>query len=666
MEAPAKGVRVIPSVGQPAFSSSCAPRCDVDEMASPQLFSAISDTPATPLRFRLVSPGTEAETSGARFHRAEHVKNVLHVRKKTVISAPVLGACAILCGICSLTGCDREVGGRAASEVAPAAFRDVAEESGLVFRHNNGMSGELYMPEMVGSGVALFDYNNDGRFDVFAVQGGPMKSAATPEASDAPTHRLFRNDLAVQPNGRCVLKFTDVTEETGLSFADYGMGVIAGDYDGDGWIDLYVTCLGRNRLLRADGNGIFTDVAEAAGVAGDGWNSSASWIDFDRDGRLDLFVCRYLEWTFESHRMCRNLAGGDDYCGPATYPSARSRLYRNLGNGKFADVSLDSGIASKAGAALGVVSADFDGDAWPDLLVANDGMANHLWINQKDGTFKEEALARGCAVNCNGKAEANMGVIAADFHDSGCDDLFITHITTQHATFYRNLGQGQFADETRHLDLDAPTRPFTGFGTCAIDYDNDGSLDIFAANGAVKIIDSQMKAGLQPPLRQRSQLFHQLKDSKLRFREITDGAFLTVEDVGRGLANGDLDNDGAVDLVISNNNGPLRVLLNQVGSKNHWLGLRLMDGSPGHQHDVLGAVATLDRSGQPTLRRRCATDGSYLSSSDPRVVFGLGDSTTVDRVCVQWPDGLAEEWRGLAVDQYHELARGSGVKISDR
>jgi len=540
------------------------------------------------------------------------------------------------------------------------AFRDAAEETGLIFHHVNGMSGQYYLPEMVGAGVALFDYNNDGKLDVLLLQGGPLGPEHKPDPSRWPRHRLFRNDLEVQPDGRRVLRFTDVTEAAGLNFADYAMGVAAGDFDNDGWVDLYITCLGRNRLLHNNGNGTFTDVTETAGVGCGGWSTSAAWVDFDRDGLLDLFVCQYLDWDFNKHQLCHSIAGRKDYCGPKTFQPARSRLFRNLGNGRFQDVSLSSGIQSKAGAALGVVCADLDGDGWPDLFVANDGMANHLWMNQRDGTFREQALLRGCALNANGEAEANMGVIAADFSRDGRDDLFITHLKTEHATYYRNLGKGNFADETARCDLDTPTRPFTGFGAGALDYDNDGFLDIFCTNGEVRLIEEQARAGVVLPLRQRCQLFHNLGGRRLRFQEMRRGDALNIEDVGRGAAFGDLDNDGDIDIVVTNNNGPARLLLNQVGQNKHWLGLRLVDGPPGRRHDALGAIATLERAGQPLLRRRCATDGSYCSSSDPRVLFGLGDATDTGVLRVQWPDGKTEEWRGLAVDRYHELARGSG------
>jgi enediyne biosynthesis protein E4 len=572
----------------------------------------------------------------------------------------------VLAGIVALVlvGCSKPLSSSPPNndEERVAPFRDVADEAGVHFRHVNGMSGKFYMPEIVGAGVALFDYNNDGKLDIFLVQGGPLGPDEKPDPARRPRHRLFRNDTETLPNGERVLKFTDVTDEAGLNFADYGMGVAAADFDGDGFIDLYITCFGRNRLLHNNGNGTFTDVTEKAGVGCAGWSTSAAWIDFDHDGRPDLFVCQYLEWTYNNHQVCRTLSGGKDYCGPISFPPARSRLFHNLGNGRFEDVSLASGIQAKAGAALGVVVADLNEDGWPDIFVANDGMPNFLWINQRDGTFKEEATPSGCALNRDGRTEANMGVALADFTNSGRDDLFITHLTGEKSTYYRNLGKGLFVDETARCGLDAPTRPFTGFGTAALDYDNDGLLDIFSTNGEVRLIDKQVRAGVELPLRQRCQLFHNLGGKQLRFEEIRQGQSLRVEEVGRGVAFGDLNNDGAVDIVVTNNNGPARLLLNQAAQGRHWLGLRLVDGPPGRRRDVLGAVATVERPGQSPLRRRCATDGSYCSSSDPRVLFGLGESTEASRVRVQWPDGLVEQFQELPIDRYHELVRGSGRK----
>ena len=548
------------------------------------------------------------------------------------------------------------------SSEASAAFHDAAAETGLLFQHDNGMTGVRYMPEMVGAGTALFDYDRDGDLDVFLVQGRRLGPEVSPDAVDGPCHRLYRNDLEIGSDGKRHLRFTDVSAAAGLTFCDYGMGVAAGDYDNDGWIDLYVTCLGANRLLRNTGRSGFEDVTAQAGLADEpGWSSSAAWVDYDRDGRLDLVVCRYLLWDFAVHQNCASPGGQVDYCGPNAFQPARSRLFHNVGNGRFEDVSRASRISSLAGAALGVVCADLDEDGWPDFFITNDGMSNHLWMNHKDGTFHEEASVRGCAMNSEGKPEANMGVIAADFRNVGRIDLFITHLKGEHATYYENLNDGIFADVTAKLALDGTTRPFTGFGTGALDYDNDGWLDLFATNGEVRTNDAQAQAGIKVPMRQRSMLFHNQGGDSIRFEEIRAGKFLQVEDVGRGAAFGDLDQDGDLDIVVTNKAGPTRLLINDVGQDQHWLGLRLVDGPADARRDVLGAIVRVERPNAPILQRRSATDGSYLSSSDPRTLFGLGRYSQVTRVVVKWPDGREEVWRDLAVDQYHDLARGSGV-----
>lgn len=562
--------------------------------------------------------------------------------------------------------------GRKAAEPRPGGvFRDAARETGLIFQHHNGMSGKRYLPEMVGSGVALLDYDNDGDLDVFLVQGGVFEPGPAVDGGPASRPALFRNDLRVMPDGRRVLHFTGVTEQAGLGSLGYGMGVAAADFDGDGFVDLFVTSLRTNHLLRNLGNGAFREITASAGLAAEGgWATSASWVDIDRDGHPDLYVCYYLLWTFGNHKSCRSPGGVNDYCGPKAFPPARSRLFRNLGNGQFQDISLRSRIAGKAGSALGVVAADLTGDGWPDLFVANDGMENFLWVNRQDGSFAEEALERGAALDLDGATAANMGVVAADFENRGLDNLFVTHLMKEHATYYRNLGGGQFEDVTASVGLDAPTRPFTGFGTVAIDYDNDGWQDLFAANGEVRIIDEQLRAGVALPLRQRALLFHN-RGAQLGFEEIKTGDFLKLEEVGRGVAVGDLDNDGRADLVVTNNAGPARVLLNQAGPEgtgkaNSWLGLRLVDGPAGRRRDALGAAARVERAGEPALWRRVATDGSYLSSSDPRLLFGLGASPAVDRILVTWQDGKREEWRGIQAGRYHELVRGSGRDLGAR
>ncbi|MBM4077419.1 MAG: VCBS repeat-containing protein, partial [Planctomycetes bacterium] len=369
------------------------------------------------------------------------------------------------------------------------------------------MIGKRFILEIMGPGSALFDYDNDGDLDLFLVQGRSLESSALTVVQSDSIHRLFRNDLTVDSTGKRQLRFTDVTQEAGLTFSDYGMGVIAGDVDRDGHVDLYVTCYGRDRLLRNTGRKTFEDVTESSGLKSDSaWSTSASFADYDRDGWLDLFVCQYLDWTFETHIDCKSPWGGHGYCGPKSFTPSRSRLYHNLGNGRFEDVSQSSGINSRSGPALGVVGTDLNDDGWVDFFVANDAMPNNAWINQRNGTFVDEALVRGCAVNADGKSEGNMGIIAADFFNRGRLDLFITHIKTEHATFYENLGEGMFSDITASLGLDAPTRAYTGFGTGAIDFNNDGKLDIFVTNGGIQIDQEQERAGLAVPLRQKSLL----------------------------------------------------------------------------------------------------------------------------------------------------------------
>lgn len=543
-------------------------------------------------------------------------------------------------------------------------FRDAAEEVGLTFRHDNGMTGERYILEIMGPGSALFDFDGDGDLDLFLVQGRSLDKTEFAKADSPSIHRLFRNDLSRDETGQPVLKFVDVTTSTGLTFSDYGMGAIAGDYDRDGHIDLYVTNFGHDRLLRNTGSGTFEDVTQVSELtAPPAWSTSASFADYDGDGWLDLFVCQYLDWTLDTHVACKSPWGGHGYCGPKTFPASRSRLYHNERNGTFQDVSESSLINSKPGAALGVVGADLDEDGWTDFFVANDAMPNHLWINQHNGTFQDEALVRGCAVNADGMSEGNMGIIAADFFNEGHSDLFITHLRTEHATFFRNLGNGMFMDITASLGLDAPTRPYTGFGTAAIDYDNDGALDIFITNGSVQINPEQEKSGIAPPLRQRSLLFHNVGTSGPEFVPLTDTPCLDVEEIGRGAAFGDLDQDGDVDIIVNNNHGPVRLLLNEAGQTNHWLGVRLVEGSKEAVFDALGAVAQLERSGSPTLTRRCATDGSYLSASDPRLIFGLGDSCETGTLHVRWPDGSSDRWEGLDCDRYHTLRKATSLSF---
>ena len=569
---------------------------------------------------------------------------------------------------CFAAGCrDRTPSpGLAGSTGLPAAstdwFSDMAEASGLRFIHVNGMSGDLTMPEILGPGVALFDYDNDGDLDVFVLQGqalGEKGRGQAAQGSPGPlTGRLFRNDLDVHPDGTRTLHFTDVTAQSGIAATGYGMGVATGDFDNDGFVDLYLTNFGANQLLHNNGDGTFTDVTAKSGTAASGWSVSAAFLDYDRDGWLDLYVGSYLRYTIEGATKCFSPSGARDYCTPNSYKPLPGRLFHNNRNGTFTDTTALSRIASEFGPALGVATADFNGDGWIDLYIANDSQPNQLWINQHDGTFRNTALLAGAALTQEGKAEASMGVDAGDFDNDGDEDLFVTEQTGEGHNLFVNDGSGSFDDRSARSGLAAASLGYTGFGTAWFDYDNDGWLDLLTANGAVQTIQALAQARDPFPLHQRKQLFHNLGNG--RFEDVTAaaGAVFQLSEVGRGAAFGDIDNDGDTDVVIANNNGPLRVLINNVGNRKHWLGLRLVAGA--RPRDMLGARVAIVRRNGPTLWRRARADGSYASANDPRVLVGLGDSTEMPTVRVTWPDGRTDEWTNTAIDRYATLTETGG------
>ncbi len=551
----------------------------------------------------------------------------------------------------------------AAATAVPHWFTDVAETMGLTFQHFNGMSGEFYLAEIMGPGVALFDYDNDGDLDVYAVQGqmlGRGKSiqqATIPPPAGVPlSDRLFRNDLSVAADGTRRVHFTDVTAQSGIDVRSYGMGVAAGDVNNDGWVDLFLTRLGSSVMLRNNGNGTFTDVSEQSGIVNAAWGVSSSFVDYDRDGWLDLYVGNYLTYSVESDRDCFSRNGSAAYCSPASYRGAPDRLFRNRGNGTFVDVTATARMAGEALPALGVVSADFNGDAWPDIFVANDGTANLLWINQRDGTFKETGFLSGSALSGDGRPEGSMGVDAGDFDNDGDEDLVMTHIAGEGHNLYVNDGAGLFEDRSTVVGLTAATLGYTGFGAGWVDVDNDGALDLFTVSGAIQMIEELARGGDRYPLHQRKQLFRNVAG---RFEDVTASAGTAFElsEVGRGSAFGDIDNDGDTDAIVANNNGTLRLLLNNVGNRKHWVGLRLL----GKQRDMVGARVVVIRPGSlPTLSRRARADGSYASANDPRVLVGLGDSMGAVRVRVTWPDGRVEEWTDVPTDRWQTLIQGTG------
>ena len=542
-------------------------------------------------------------------------------------------------------------------------FTDVAEDAGIDFVHFNGMSGEFYFPEIMPPGVGLLDVDNDGDLDVYLVQGqllgaGTVDEALFPPPGSPPlTGRLYRNDLTVQADGTRTLRFTDVTEASGLDARGYGMGVATGDVDNDGRVDLYLTNLGPNRLFRNNGDGTFRDLSRQSGLDDPGWGVSAAFVDYDRDGWLDLYVGNYVDYAIEADRECPSETGRVGYCVPQVYRAQPDRLFRNRGDGTFADVTATALASTAFGPALGVATADFDGDGWLDIYVANDGEENQLWMNRGDGTLADAGPVSGAALNGNGAAEGSMGVDAGDFDNDGDEDLFMTHLTTETNTLYVNDGNGMFEDRSALSGLGPPSLPLTGFGTAWLDFDNDGRLDVLTVNGRVS--RTEERADEPFPYDQPRQLFRNLGDG--RFEEVSGraGATFAASEVGRGAAFGDVDNDGDVDVLVGNDSGRVRLLVNQVESTHHWLGLRLVGGADSPR-DMLGARAEVETGGGTTLWRRARADGSYGSANDPRVHVGLGDAAEVSRVRVRWPSGRVEEWTDVPADRWTTLTEGSG------
>ncbi len=557
-------------------------------------------------------------------------------------------------------------------------FREVAAETGLTFVHDNGGRGQFYLPEIMGSGVALFDYDGDGDLDVYLVQGRPLDASAS-AAARGKGNRLFRNDLTIDANGRRTPRFVDVTEQAHVGLDAMGMGVAIGDYDNDGRLDMYVTNFGANVLYHNNGDGTFTDATRTAGVAVSGnantgadaplWSTSAAFVDYDRDGWLDLFVANYVDFTSANNKVCADPVGTRDYCAPKSYKPLPAHLFHNDRNGHFTDVSATAGITRAYGNGLGVAIGDYDGDGWPDIYVANDATPNQLWMNRHDGTFEDRGLLSGTALNALGNPEGSMGIASGDFDNDGDEDLFVTNLIGESHALYVNDGHANFEDQRTRAGLTPMTAPFTGFGTKWFDYDLDGWLDLFVANGAVNILEKLR--GEPFPFHQRNQLLHNehngTNGQPPRFRDTTAdaGPALQRSEVGRGAAFGDIDNDGDIDILVSTNNGPVRLLLNDAAPSTprpHWLEVRLEQ--PSTNRYAFAARVTVERSGQPTLMRRVGTDGSYLSASDARVHFGLGTSAIVDTLIVDWPDSQRERWTNVAADRLVILKRGTGRSIA--
>ena len=552
---------------------------------------------------------------------------------------PIVGAVLVTSLGCDRTPTTTKTNG-GAEPGGSLWFEDRTAGSGIDFLHTSGKQKRFWYPEIFTSGVLLLDYNGDGLLDVYLVQGGEI----TAEGEDSPGNRLYRNLGG--------FRFQDMTESAGVGDKGYGMAAAAADYDGDGDTDIYVTNLRANVLYRNEGNGRFTDVTADAGVGDANWSTSSVFFDGDGDGDLDLYVVDYLRWSLATDIECFSKSTRRVYCNPNNFEAPLPDvLYRNEGDGRFTDVGAEAGIHRARGNGLGVVAGDFGGDDRIDLYVANDGMANQLWINQGDLTFVDDGLASGTAFNSIGKAEAGMGVAAADVDHDGDLDLFLSHLREETNTFYLREEADFFEDITNRTGLGALSYEFTGFGLGIIDFDHDGILDIYVANGRVNYWDP-----INDPediYAESNQLFRGV--GKLKFEEVAPrgGTAKPIVETSRAAAFGDLDNDGAVDIVVANRNARATVLRNTVGSGSHWVQLAVRDREGSY---ALHARVRIDAEGVSRWRR-VERAYSYCASNDPRVHCGLGSATTVDRVTVYWGDGTTSEFGPLEVDRAHVLQR---------
>jgi hypothetical protein len=517
--------------------------------------------------------------------------------------------------------------------------------TGITWTHSSGRSPSYYLPETTGAGCAFLDYDNDGWMDLYLVNSGEC-DFLTPKTPLR--NALYRNNR----DGT----FTDVTEKAGVAGAGYGMGVAVGDYNNDGFPDLFVTGYNRCILYRNNGNGTFTDVTEKAGIATPGWGSSAVWFDYDNDGRLDLFVCHFVEFSKGANKFCGNAGNVERYyCIPSAYPATKSWLFHNNGNGTFTDVSEKTGIASVMGKAWGVVATDVNNDGWMDLFVANDTAPNFLFVNH-EGKFKEQGLEAGVAYSADGRARSGMGVDSADLDQDGWQDLGLTNVDQEMYSIYHNNHDGTFEDLSPSMGLANASREMSGWGLRFFDYDNDGNLDLFIANGHPD--DQIEKHSASVTYREPLLLFHN-NGKNLVNVSASAGPIFRVPLSARGLALGDFNNDGALDVLIGINNGAPLLLRNQAAQGNHWLGLKLVGTKC--NRDAVGAHVTW-KAGTVQRSRLKTGGGSYLASHDPRMVLGLGANDKIEQLEIRWPQpsGRVEAYKNLPIDRYITITEGEG------
>ena len=527
---------------------------------------------------------------------------------------------------------------------ANVQFVDVTKEAGIDFRHVNGAEGDYHLPETLGAGGAFFDADNDGDLDIYLVNSGYWPGSAAAAQKHA---ALYQN------NGDGT--FTDITAAAGVgNRGNYGQGVACADYDNDGDTELYVTNFGPDVLYRNNGDGTFTDITAHAGISDAAWSSSACFLDYDNDGHLDLFVVSYLHYSLDAaYRPCGENATRT-YCHPSLFEGAPDRLYRNNGDGTFTDVSQEAGVGNIGGMfhgkGLGVVSADFNNDGAPDLYIANDDTRNDFFYNNGDGTFSEISLLAGCAYSFNGVAQAGMGIAAGDYNGDGALDIFVTNLSYETNALYRNNGDGTFTDVIYEARLGKESYLYVGFGTGFLDADNDGWLDLFVANG--HIIDNIAETHDVLTYAQPNQLFRNNGDGTFQEISETAGPYFHRAQVSRGSIFGDYDNDGDVDILVTQSNAPATLLRNENGNKQNWLRIK-----------PVGTISNRDGIGARVLLTQQIRDvnpgASYLSSHDARLHFGLGENTSVDRLEIRWPSGVVEVYENLPVNQEHVLTESS-------
>jgi hypothetical protein len=538
-----------------------------------------------------------------------------------------------------------------ANPASPLGFRltDVTNAAGVQFRHNSGAYGGKLLPETLGSGCAFLDYDSDGWQDILLVNG-----------MDWPGHKRQRSTLQLYRNNRNGT-FTDVTRSAGLDVEMYGLGAAVGDYNNDGFPDIFITCVGQSRLFRNTGKGTFVDATHASGLLGrQGFSTSALWFDYDRDGLLDLFVCNYVRWSPEHDVFCSLDGAHKSYCTPEAYRGDTCWLFHNRGNGTFEDVTATSGIFDTSSKSLGVAMFDYDQDGWPDLLVANDTQPNKLYRNLRNGKFKDVAVEAGLAFSADGKARAGMGVDTGDFDGSGKPGVAITNFDNEMIGLYRGTAPGVFDDVSMASGVGAASRNTLGFGCLFLDIDLDGTLDLAVANGHIDETVRNIRGNIgyaQPP-----QLF--LNAGSGKFRDVADaaGAGFETPKVGRGLACGDFDRDGDLDILMSTNNGPAYLYRND--QTENFRSVRFHLRGTKSNRDAIGSSVRIFHEGQ--MQSRTVRGGSsYLSQSELPITFGVGARETIDRAVIDWPSGRTEEYKGLRAGKGYKCVEAIGIEPQD-